>query len=510
MKAYRSLAIGILFLSILPSIYRLSHFKFWQDEAETVLVASSLSNSLVPLGRDSTNSYTQQFDKEMGIENEWKLHPWFQFYWAYGVSSFFGKSDLVLRSGFAFFSLLTLALILLIPYLFENKDLQRMALLSAIFLGFNIGFVLLTRQVRYYAPNMFFLTASIVLGLRFVKVSKGKYGFLVGAFVSTLLLLHTNYLSAIALVVASSSLLLIHRSKKTWMLLISQGLAIAVNIPFLLWMLDSPYVKERLGQEGGNSAMSNFFQYIEALVDDYFQWPFVIVLGLLLILIWKQKEIKANYGKPLLTSMAFVLVYLAVVGTASSSFFTRYLCGLLPLLALIKGQSVHLLLNKFKVNRHWPVLATVVLLLISEPYGKYWKSLSSEKKGPISAMVELLEQDLPLTEDMVIFCSYGDLSLKWYFGNQVWGSSEVYREPMAKADIVVFRKFAMGRKQADVIKSVKEKMKQKNYMVASLKDSEDRPYEVRETPDEYFKLFDNKRYPKITVMAKKSSFQTEE
>lgn len=509
MKPYRSIAIGVLILSILPSIYQLGHFKFWQDEAETALVASSLSNSPIPLGRDAKNSFTQQFDKEMGAEDEWKLHPWLQFYWAYGVMSVFGTSDLALRAGFAFFSLLTLAIILLIPYLFRSEKLQRMALFSAIFLGFNIGFILLTRQVRYYAPNMFFLSASLILGLSYISSPKRHSGLLAASFVSTILLFHTNYLSAIAMVSAGSSLLLISRSKKVWTLLISQGVALAINVPFLIWMLDTPYFKERLSNEGGNSALSNFFQYTGATVADYFQWPFVIALALLLVFIWNQKKIKKEQGIHLLASIAFVLIYTSVISVASGSFFTRYLCGLLPLFALIKGHTIDSLLLRLKEPKYWPALTAVLILLVAEPYNKYWKSLSTEKKGPVSAMVEFFEKDITLEEDMSVFCTYGDLSLKWYFGNQVWGSSEEYRAEMTKTDIAIYRKFAMGMKQARVIENVKGKMQQKNYMVASLKDSQDRPYEVRETPDEYFKLFDKKKYPLITIMAKKSSFQTE-
>lgn len=510
MKLYRSLAIAVLLLSILPSLYRLGHFKLWQDEAETALVASSLSGSSIPLGRDEKNSFTQQFDQEMGPNNEWKLHPWLQFYWAYGVMSVFGTSDIALRAGFAFFSLLTLALLLLIPYLFKDKKLQRMALLAAVFLGFNIGFVLLTRQVRYYAPNMFFVTASMVFGLRYVLGPQKSIGFLVAAFVSTLLLFHTNYLSAIAMVVAGASLLLVYRGKKTWILLVSQGLALAVNLPYLLWMLDTPYFTKRLSSGGGNTAFQNVVDYLGVLGADYYQWPFALALALLLAFVWKQKKLKSPQGIQPLAAIAFVLLYLAVVSMASSSFFTRYLCGLLPLLALLKGHTVDALMNRLKEAKYWPVAAVVVLLVIAEPYGKYWKSLSSKTEGPVTAMVHLFENQLPLDAGLNIFCTYGDLSLKWYFDNQVWGSSETYREEMSSADISIYRKFAMGVKQGKIIERVRASQKQKDYMVTRLKDSKDRPYEVRETPDEYFKLFDKKKYSPVTVLAKRSSFQIEE
>lgn len=510
MKPYHKLSIAILILSMLPTVYQIDKFRLWQDEAETALVASSLSTSPIPLGNDGVNSFSQQFDKEMGASNEWKLHPWLQFYWAYGITSLFGTSDVALRLGFAFFSLLTLALTLCIPLIYKDHKLQKAALLGAVFLGFNIGFVLLTRQVRYYAPNMFFITASLVFGYRFVRATHGNFIWLIASVLSTILLFHTSYLSAIAMVAASGAFLLVNRGKRTWTLLFGMGLAILIHIPYLLWMLDSPYFNERLASNGDATPLTNFFLYLKTVGKHYFQWPFLIALLLLLRSARNTKKQEVATKMQVLALVVFPLTYLTVVSVASEAYFARYLCGLLPLLAFIKGYSFDALLAQLQKPKYWHPITVAIVLLMAEPYGKYWQSLSEEKQGPISAKVAFFDEKLPLTPEMSVFTSYGDLCLKWYLKQQVWGASEPYNELMSRADIMIYRRFAMGLEQAKQIERIKKEQKQKEYMVTGLTNSIDRPYEVRETPDEYFELFEKASYPEVQVMAKRSSFQTQD
>jgi len=148
----------------------------WQDEGETVCVAQTVLTEGIPKGMDGTNFFSQEEDREYGENQEWKLHPWFQFYWIALFFSFFEQTTFMARFPFA---LLGIATVLLSFFLARRlwRDARTAWFLAIAFL-MNIFFLLLADQARYYAPVMFVFICFVVfitLLMSFI-VYKGNLG----------------------------------------------------------------------------------------------------------------------------------------------------------------------------------------------------------------------------------------------------------------------------------------------------------------------------------------------
>ena len=73
------IALLVLFSGVLI-LKNLDAGMLWQDEGETVCVAQTILTDGIPKGTDGVNNFSQQEGRELGANQEWKLHPWFQFY----------------------------------------------------------------------------------------------------------------------------------------------------------------------------------------------------------------------------------------------------------------------------------------------------------------------------------------------------------------------------------------------------------------------------------------------
>ena len=105
--------VGLTILALFASFWLLANLgncMLWQDEAETICVAQTVLTDGIPKGTDGLNFFSQQEGREYGQNYEWKLHPWFQFYWVALFFSVVEASTYTARLPFALLGLATVFL----------------------------------------------------------------------------------------------------------------------------------------------------------------------------------------------------------------------------------------------------------------------------------------------------------------------------------------------------------------------------------------------------------------
>ncbi len=202
----------VLPIAIVASILIFSNLgdsSLWQDEAETALVSRTILTHGIPLGYDGKNYFSQQFGKDTSNNHAWKWHPWLPFYVLAGFFAVLGISTFVARLPFALFGLGTV--ILTYFYALTMFRSRRLAVFSAAVLATSIPFLLLARQCRYYAPDMFFSVLTLYAYDNFLE-SKERSD--VGLFISATLLFHVEDVHcAVVLLAALGHCLLLRRDK---------------------------------------------------------------------------------------------------------------------------------------------------------------------------------------------------------------------------------------------------------------------------------------------------------
>ncbi|MCP4441729.1 MAG: hypothetical protein GY810_22715 [Aureispira sp.] len=114
--------------------------------------------------------------------------------------------------------------------------------------------------------------------------------------------------------------------------------------------------------------------------------------------------------------------------------FPRYLCGLLPFAFLIKGR-----LSGWLSQLHIGLpIAVLLLILFIGDFPKYLSKIHDDFDGPIEGMVKFIEKTA--SPDDNICLGYGDLPLKFYLPNRVYGglAADLPEDPNI-LDIIIIR-----------------------------------------------------------------------
>ena len=134
-------------------LYDLGGRYMWQDESQTPLLANTVLIYGVPKATDGLNNFSQMRGAEYGEDLIWRWHQWLPFYLLAPFLKIFGASTFTARLPFALLSLASLYVF----YLFARRYFgDRRALFALFCLALYVPFLLLARQSRYYAPEMFF------------------------------------------------------------------------------------------------------------------------------------------------------------------------------------------------------------------------------------------------------------------------------------------------------------------------------------------------------------------
>jgi len=455
--------------------YDLDDRALWQDEAETACVSQTLSSdNLIPKGYDGLNYFSQQRGLEYDENYTWKLHPWFQFYLTASSFFFLEESTFSARFPFAVLGLATIILSYFLSLLIW-KD-SKTAWFTVIFFCISVSFLMLTRQARYYAPVFFFSTYACY-GL-FSSIKSKKLGLLHFG-IATFLLFHSQYLFAlvfwlISLVYAFS----FHREKFKVLCTLIVLLSIP-NLIFLKWLLVSPYGE---GFELGIGFSKGLEQY-PSYIFKYLISPIWLFVPLGLFLFRKNKIQWKDEEKPILFFLFLIIGNLMGLLLFGRLVFVRYLCGMIPFLFLIKGRFASWLT---KIHVSIPIALIMILTFLSD-FPKYLKEITTDNIGPIEGIVSYLEQSTTAKDKIGI--GYGDLALKFYLPNKIYGGLVVdMPSNMDSLDIIVMRQNVITDRDYEVTLAFNDyfQLHQNDFNVLQL-NVRDLAFECRETPDEHFK-----------------------
>ncbi len=149
----------ILALGAFLLLFHLDHRPFWQDEAETAVLAKRVLTYGVPRAYDGVNLVSQEAGHEFGPHYLWRWSPWLQIYVAAGA---FRLGGLTTYAGRLPFALLGLGCIFLVYRLVRHIFRDRAwALMAAALLTCSVPFLLYARQCRYYSLGAFLTLVSL-------------------------------------------------------------------------------------------------------------------------------------------------------------------------------------------------------------------------------------------------------------------------------------------------------------------------------------------------------------
>ncbi len=477
--------VGLLLLALFSSYWILANLDFcmlWQDEGETVCVAETVLTEGIPKGTDGKNFFSQQEGREYGANYEWKLHPWFQFYWLALFFAFFEHTTFIARLPFA---LLGIATVLFSFFLALRiwKDKPTAVFVAAAFL-LNIMFLLLVRQARYYAPVMFFSVYATWGLLDILERKKSGY---VHYILASLLFFQSQYLFALNFWIAS----LIYTAFFHRAALKRLGTAIAIaalpSIPFLLWILDTPYA-ETLTDGSTSEEMLHGFSRFGGAFFDYILEP--IWLMLLLPLFFLKSTLK-KWDATKETEQILIFFLLIICGNIAAiallvpEYYIRYLCVTIPFALLIKARIGGWLT---KIHLAVPIILFIGITIYKGDMANYIKELQNEEGyvGPIEGMVNFLEKEAAPSDKIAI--SFGDLPLKFYLENRIYGGlAGDLPENLDSMDIIIIRRNAIDKMDRKIQERLNQYVQanQASFQAYRL-NVEDNPFENREIPQDHY------------------------
>lgn len=224
------------------ALWHLGDIFLWADEGETVFLAHSILQHGIPnITVDGFSLCAYQKATPTGI---WIIHPWLQFYITSIFLFFFGTSVFFLRLPFA---LMGVACVPVLFGLTRRLGLSpRAQIFAASLLAVNVPFLLLIRNVRYYAGSVLctLLLLFFYLDLRSKKKNAAIFLALTG-----ILFVHLVHFMCFAVVAAIFlHAMLFDRTRRTLQALVWAGLAIFISfLPFgiLGWSTIGDYLAAR-------------------------------------------------------------------------------------------------------------------------------------------------------------------------------------------------------------------------------------------------------------------------
>jgi hypothetical protein len=186
----KALPLIILFaiasLLLIPSLEK---YPFWQDEAETALLAKSILKNGLPYVWDGKNIITQFNGNESTPDGLWTLTPWLPFYITAASFKIFGESNFSGRLPFVIIALLSIIPCYILALRLTKSD--KAAFLSSLFLIVNMQFILYSRQCKYYSISFLLSSVIVLLYQEMGNSWKKTFWFIISA----VLLFYTNYVA---------------------------------------------------------------------------------------------------------------------------------------------------------------------------------------------------------------------------------------------------------------------------------------------------------------------------
>ncbi len=464
----------ILFASLILFLGSLGSQCLWQDEAQTALISKTILTEGVPRGTDGKNFFSQEIGSEYGDNYIWKWHTWLSFYVVAAFYALFGIGTFVSRLPFALFGIgCVFMTYLLCRAMWEDK---KIAYTAALLLVTCVPFLLLARQCRYYSMTAFLSLWGLY---SYVKILEGRKHAYITLFLASVFLFHTNYVYCAPLFFSVLLHALLFYRNKLLIILLPVGVAVLINIPWIVWLSGMKY---------GDTYNARFL-YIEAYLD--FQTEYVremctyvfspyfllaIPATVVMLKIRNQPIFSegSQYGKMLCLLIFFAASTIIALSFVSPAPFFRYLSPIVPVfviftacLAVLMGR-IHFLMPA----------AFVALIIIVSPMKDFIYELTHEYKGPIDGIVKYLNEHG--SRDDIVAITYGDMPLKFYTNMRIIGGlTGENLSDAKKAKWVIMRKYSICKRDERVKNYLLKNLSPENYEKIII-DYPDIPFENRE------------------------------
>src|SRR3989338_2847429 len=186
---YKIACFSLLLFFAFALFYHLGRFSFWQDEAETALLAKSILKFGLPLSHWDGIWVTHFHGQESRVDHLWTHTPWLPFYLTALSFKLFGFHEWAGRLPFALAGFLSAIVLFLAVKGLKNKTTT---LLTLFFYVTSVTVIIYSRQCKYYPVYLLGFTLVILGFFRWEEKRKGLLCGLLGF----LICFHCNYLSA--------------------------------------------------------------------------------------------------------------------------------------------------------------------------------------------------------------------------------------------------------------------------------------------------------------------------
>jgi hypothetical protein len=313
-------------------LYGLGAPKLWVDEAETALLARSILVHGVPEARVGKDLISQEVGHEFGPDLVWRWTPWLDKYLAAGAFALLGEGTVAARLPFALLGLAAIASMYWLAWgLFGDR---RIAVLSMLFLGTSVPFLLNVRQCRYYVLAILGTLWAVHFAVACAR--RRGAGPVIGLAAAMTLIFHANYMVFAALAVAfAATLWLVGIERAGWLRLSAAALLAAlVNGPWVVYF-DIPGKVLQGTSHRGVSVWEHMADYFALTMRYGFPPAALLAFAALAAVTPGRREALSQWRVPLFLALAPVAYLLVIAGTPLV--FFRYTVNLLPIFAVLSA-----------------------------------------------------------------------------------------------------------------------------------------------------------------------------
>lgn len=433
--------VGVLGLGAGLLLWNLGGPLLWQDEAQSALISRTVLQTGLPRGTDGLNYFSQEYGAEYAENYLWRWHTWLPFYIVAGSYELLGENTFAARFPGALLGWISIWLTYQAGI--ELWRDRRSALCGAGVLTICVGFLLLSRQCRYYSASICFTLMSVIGYWRLMRSERGGYWLLISGMT---LLFQTHYVyTGICGAAMMSHCGLYHRERGK-PLAIAALWVVLLSLPWVIWFLKMKYG----ARYGGRTfdplqTWDDLAMFVRFIAADMIPWA-LLPIPFLVSHFRRQYGIRttdqSHAGTRALLGILIAAHLLMLAPIIPKAFF-RYLAPIIPLTALLVGRWIADASRIHKALAGW----AVAVVILSWPCADFVKEQWRPVRSPGEAIVQYLK--VHSTPHEVIAANYGDLPLKFYLPNRVIGG--LAGEDLAQWQLpewVILRKHLCGGKQS--------------------------------------------------------------
>lgn len=450
---------AILIVAAVLTFWRLDAIYLWQDEANTAVLAVRMLDSGRPLAYDGRNLLTNDnFAAEdratigqrttsaaAGVDyivargdlkpdTSWIFHPWGQFVAAAAGIKLLGQTTLGPRLPFALAGFLS---VLLLYWIVRRATSDpQMALMASAFLTLNAGWILHSRQARYYALSGFLLLVVLVAFLRWQREARAGAVLFVAAAWVWFQVDYGTFWPVVGVLTAAAFIRHRHSPLKA---LVPAAILAATFAPFLFFYQVTGRLSAQLGPWTGR-ATDSLFQINRYVV------PVAVLLAAGWLLARHRRRLAATELRLVSLAVAILAVMVIWVPTVAPAAFLRYVIVVAPLGCVVTSWA---LFRGFGRSQSWPPWLLALVMAItpwitlpldgmaplpqlqasSDVVRAELRSLVREvfvaRRDPNRAVIDWLRGHTTPTDAILV--NYEDAPLMYYLPNPIRGGIAAFR-----------------------------------------------------------------------------------